>query len=329
MSAEQQELLAILAGELQAQLETSLAGNAGEKEQLAHTALVLDNFANAAELIGLTGLANAWRCLRTNFEAFDKAQPTADQQVLIDSWIIYFLDLLQQLMEGAVSDDTVNALVIFLGNDQWPFPLPGDDAENLRAQLQSSRVIPADNSANQLPLVASAEMLILVPGEQINADLFEGLMIELPGQVAQFSQYLNDFVRCGNAELLAAAQRIAHTLKGAGNVVGISGLANFMHFSEDLLEEVARHKEPLTNPLQQLLLDMGDTLAAMLDNLVEGTQGDIADQLNILQRLLDAYHAIRGAELTAYAPIVPVQVPLSIAQGSLSDQDSCKGFERD
>ncbi len=292
----------MLMGELQGLLELTLAGGAGDTEQLQTTAEALDNFSNAAELIGLEGLAVAWRCLRDNFHALAKESVTDDQQLLIDSWIMYFLDVLQQLMDGAVSNDTVNALVTFLTNGNWPLPMPGQASENLAIQLQTAQVAVVEEPANQLPVTADAAMLTLVPGEHINPDLFEGLMIELPGQVVQFSQYLNEFILSHQPDSLAAAQRIAHTLKGAGNVVGISGLANFMHFSEDLLEEISRHQEPLTGALQQLLMDMGDTLASMFDNLIEGTQGDIADQLNILQRVLDAYHGVRGNDLAAYAP---------------------------
>jgi len=314
VTAEQQELLAMLMGELQSQLEISLAGSAGNAEQLNNTAEALDNFANAAELIGLVGLATAWRCLRDNFHSLAQAQLTSDQQLLVDSWVIYFLDLLQQLTAGAVSSETVNALVEFLAGDHWPLPLRGQACESLITQLLGSQVAAVEESANQLPLTAGAEMLRLVPGEHINPDLFEGLMIELPAQVTQFSQYLNEFIRRAEPESLAAAQRIAHTLKGAGNVVGISGLANFMHFSEDLLEEISRHQQqPLTGALQQLLLDMGDTLATMLDNLVEGIQGDIADQLAILQRVLDAYHAIRAQGLAGYAPATQAIQPSVIS----------------
>ena len=34
---------------------------------------------------------------------------------------------------------------------------------------------------------------------------------------------------------LAIALRAAHTVKGAANLVGIRGLANLMHYTEDLL----------------------------------------------------------------------------------------------
>lgn len=315
ITAEQQELLAMLMGELQGQLELSLAGGTTESEQLQSTAEALDNFANAAELIGLEGLVVAWRCLRDNFYALAKEGVTDGQQLLVDSWIIYFLDLLQQLMNAAVASETVKALTAFLASECWPLPLRGQASEDLAVQLQKAQVAVMEESVNQLPVMADATMLTLIPGEQINPDLFEGLMIELPGQVTQFAQYLNEFIQRNEPESLAAAQRIAHTLKGAGNVVGISGLANFMHFSEDLLEEISRHQEPLTRVLQQLLLDMSDTLATMLDSLIEGTQGDVADQLMILQRVLDAYHGIRGNDLAAYAPPdIPIQPVTALSQ---------------
>lgn len=66
-------------------------------------------------------------------------------------------------------------------------------------------------------------------------------MIELPGQVNQFVETIETYLECRRPESLLMAQRVAHTVKGAANIVGITGLANFMHFSESLLEEIAHY----------------------------------------------------------------------------------------
>ncbi len=308
LTPDQQELLAMLASELQAQLDLSLGDfekspSADSLQELAET---VENFANAAELIGLNGLALAWHCLQENFSALSRKEAITEQEkFLVDSWIIYCLDFLQQISEARVTAESIAPLVEFLASPEWPLPLNSDKKTLLADQLLQEELSAADgeDESNRLPVLATPEMLSLALGDDINPDLFEGLMIELPSQVHQFTEQLNHYVQQPNKVALASAQRIAHTLKGAANVVGVTGLANFMHFGEDFLEEVAKHDEPLTPAIKTLLIDMTDTLAAMLDCLASGDSsgylvGDI--ELGVMQQVLDAYHAIHSGGLAAY-----------------------------
>lgn len=238
LSREQQELLEMLRDELQTHFEASITNTDPQlysSENLLATANNLAGFANAAELIGLSGLASAWQCLRDNLIALtaENFNIKEDQILLIDSWTMYFMDFLQQVLTGRVTLETVSPIVNFLGDMAWPKPLSMDAKINLEEQLLNTEMAAADDK-NRLPKMASAEMLSLNIGEDINADLFEGLMIELPAQVSQFAEQINLYIEHQQKAALASAQRIAHTLKGSANVVGIVGLANLMHFSEDL-----------------------------------------------------------------------------------------------
>ncbi|GGY74791.1 hypothetical protein GCM10011613_20320 [Cellvibrio zantedeschiae] len=332
LTPDQQELLAMLAGELQALLDISLSQveyNSCTVENLQDTAESLDNFANAAELIGLNGLASAWRCLRDNLLVLiqDAAQINPEQVVLVDSWVIYFLDFLQHLSANNDTDEQITPLINFLAEPAWPVPLGATQKSELANALLSAEVLVEEDDSNRLPKVATQDMLSLALSDDLNPDLFEGLMIELPAQVVQFTDQLNQFTQTRNQQSLASAQRIAHTLKGAANVVGISGLANFMHFSEDLLEEIAKHDEPLTPALKNLLLDMSDTLAAMLDSLTAGdVHGDSigALELGIMQQVLDAYHNIRahGFESINSLPVIDQSQIQILNQPDLNISDS-------
>lgn len=306
LTPDQQELLAMLASELQALLETSLASveeSSCVPARLQDAAEALDNFANAAELIGLTGLASAWRCLRDNFIALSQVgvNPNDEQVLLVDSWVIYFLDFLEHLSSGEITAKDVSSVIEFLAQPAWPQPLSETLQTQLAESLLTAEVTANDDESNRLPSLATVEMLSLALSDDLNPDLFEGLMIELPAQVVQFTDQLNLFSRSCNTAALASAQRIAHTLKGAANVVGITGLANFMHFSEDLLEEIAKHDEPLTPAIKNLLLDMSDTLASMLDCLTSANFSAIGGlELGVMQQVLDAFHAIRSQGFSGF-----------------------------
>jgi len=305
LTPDQQELLAMLASELQAQLDLSLGDfeKSGSAESLQEQAEILENFANAAELIGLNGLALAWQCLRENFSTLARREIITDEEkFLVDSWIIYCLDFLQKLSDGQLTAESIAPLVEFLASSAWPDPLSLDQKTLISDQLLQAELSTDEQESNRLPTLATPEMLSLALGDDINPDLFEGLMIELPAQVHQFTEQLNHYVQHPNKTALASAQRIAHTLKGAANVVGVTGLANFMHFSEDFLEELGKHDEPLTPAIEILLVDMTDTLAAMLDCLSSGDSGSYLVgeiELGVMQQVLDAYYAVRSGGFAA------------------------------
>ena len=318
LTPDQQELLAMLASELQAQLDLSLGEfeKSGSAESLQEQAETLENFANAAELIGLNGLALAWQCLQENFSTLALREAITDEEkFLIDSWIIYCLDFLQKLSDGQLTDESINPLVEFLASSAWPVPLSLDQKNLISNQLLQAELSPDEDDSNHLPTLATLEMLSLALGNDINPDLFEGLMIELPAQVHQFTEQLNHYVQHPNKRALASAQRIAHTLKGAANVVGVTGLANFMHFSEDFLEELGKHDEPLTPAIKILLVDMTDTLAAMLDCLSSGDASSylIGDtELGVMQQVLDAYYAIRSGGFAAFAGLYNAELDFQV-----------------
>lgn len=301
LTREQLDLVELLKQELQTQLDESLLQQQ-DGSQVAAAAESLQNFGEAAELIGLPGLAGACRHLQNNFQmlAQHEAGPDNHQALLIDSWIIYLLDYLQQLRDNNLSAAAVASLMTFLGDPAWPDPLSAEEQQQLTDNLVHADITAFADEANVLPTTATAAMLSLHLNDDINPELFEGLMLELPGQVSSFADQITLFIASDNREALASAQRIAHTIKGSGNVVGVTGLANFMHFSEDLLEEIARYQEEPNAALKNLLIDMSDTLAAMLDCLLAGNQLGEAE-LQVMQQVLDAYHVIRQNGLAAYS----------------------------
>ncbi len=303
LSREQQELLEFLTGELQGQLDFSMDHSAQlgcDGERLAELAELSGNFSGAAELMGLTGLVDAWQHLHDNFQAMAAADHaiTDEQALLIDSWTIYFLDYLQQLTEENIAPSAISGIIEFLSDNAWPLRLPNELQHALCDKLATTEIVASDDAANRLPTIADAALISLRFSDDINPELFEGLMLEMPLQVSGFAEQIEKYNSTQNKAALASAQRIAHTLKGSANVVGIGGLANFMHYCEDLLEEISRHEGALASSLKNLLLDVSDTLAAMLDNLLSGDSvGEF--ELQVMQQVLDAYHSIREFGLPA------------------------------
>ena len=136
------------------------------------------------------------------------------------------------------------------------------------------------------PAQAAPEDVSLALPEDVNAELFEALLQELPGQTQTFSAAIQNLIAGGSLDDVNVAQRTAHTLKGAGNTVGVTGLATLTHHLEDILVALAKQKALPTPALALSLMNAADCLEAMGEAL--GGIGDPPDNAQeVLQEVLD------------------------------------------
>ncbi len=142
----------------------------------------------------------------------------------------------------------------------WPVPGTADAARRALAGLRliaSRQVLPRTLSAEDMDL--STE--IPADAEQ---SVVANLLTELPALTQEFGEHVAGIL-AGDRTGLPAAQRIAHTLKGAANTVGIAGIANLTHSLEDVLQILAR-RGTLPEPMRGAdLADAADCLAEMAE----------------------------------------------------------------
>jgi chemosensory pili system protein ChpA (sensor histidine kinase/response regulator) len=110
---------------------------------------------------------------------------------------------------------------------------------------------------------------------------------ELPGQAAEFSSAVQRLATGeGNLDDMKVAQRIAHTLKGAGNTVGVRGIARLTHHVEDILLALSKQGALPNRPLANTLVNAADCLETMSEALL-GMSAPPTQALNVLQEVLD------------------------------------------
>lgn len=304
LSRDQQDAIDLLIGELQQIVAGSLDAPFPDNEAndfLPYQLVELKHLSAATEIIGMQALQLLWCWLANTIQRQLKRRyfSSPEQTLLLGAWPAYFLDYLQQFRAGAVSRKSLEALENYLTSEEWIWPMESVVWRQLQPALINPDFLADSKSATStLPALATMEMLSLALPDDLNPDLFEGLMIELPGQVNQFAEAIEDYLEHRQPESLLVAQRVAHTVKGSANIVGITGLANFMHFSEDLLEEIARCGLESNVRLKTLLMDMVDTLASLLDALL---LDDVADKeaLRVMQAVLDSCHELARVESQA------------------------------
>jgi chemosensory pili system protein ChpA (sensor histidine kinase/response regulator) len=122
----------------------------------------------------------------------------------------------------------------------------------------------------------------------------------LPGQSEEFSAAIQRLINGGTLEDVNIAKRVAHTLKGAGNTVGVRGIATLTHNLEDILLALTKHNSLPTPTISKTLMNAADCLAVMSESLLG--MGDAPDDAReVLQEVLDLANLIDRDGINATA----------------------------
>lgn len=131
--------------------------------------------------------------------------------------------------------------------------------------------------------VSEEEASLSVP-EDVNNELLDGLLAEIPIQTSHLTDALRRIVdRTGSQADLELAKRAAHTLKGAANTVGVRAMASLTHRMEDILlplserglfpdqatGEILSRAADLLESMGEFLLGQGLAPDSILDGLRE------------------------------------------------------------
>ncbi|HYP67213.1 MAG TPA: response regulator, partial [Thiobacillaceae bacterium] len=142
---------------------------------------------------------------------------------------------------------------------------------------------------------------------------------ELPGQTAELSAAIQRLAGGqGVLQDVEVAQRIAHTVKGAGNTVGVRGIANLTHHMEDIMLALSKHQTLPNRPLAEALLTAADCLETMSEALV-GLSAPPAQAREVLQTILDWANRIdreglpKGEEVLR-EPVRPAALGAEVAE---------------
>jgi len=186
------------------------------------------------------------------------------------------------------------ALANHLQDARWPEPLRTEEAASLVNLLVAPKLITEEVEAEIRPHQALPEDVSLALPADVNQQLLDSLLQELPHQAAEFSTAIQRLAAGdGTLKDVEVAQRIAHTLKGAGNTVGVRGIAtlthhieDITHHIEDILQALSKHDSLPNRPLASTLLNAADCLEIMSEALL-GINTPPSQALAVLQEVLD------------------------------------------
>ncbi|MFK5968566.1 MAG: response regulator [Candidatus Marithrix sp.] len=257
----------------------------------------------AAEMVGLDGLQTVCTFIIDNVMAVSTLELTnrSTAKSVLEGW--------PNLLLGYFTSPTTGVLplVEHFRLSAWQQPLNDEAATVLATQLiaGSSADEEEEDEANKRQIQASPEDVVLNIPEDINPELLEAYLQETPQHAQEFSEAIQNIIQGADVSEIERAQRLAHTLKGSSNIIGIKGIASMGHHLEDTLEYLAKHKVTPPKELTDTMVEAADCIEMMVDSLLG--QDDAPEQaLQVLQSVLDWANRIDKGKLDA--PPIPTQI---------------------
>jgi chemotaxis protein histidine kinase CheA/CheY-like chemotaxis protein len=288
------ELIAILYEEfeeLQSQLENVIKSSIEPDAEIEAHSAELNNYADmlkdyldASESIGFKALAQICAHIETNIVVISNAKRllTGEESALLQEWstcVFYYL-------KSVTDEDGAASLAVSLIDEDWPQPLSEDEAAALSLDLVKPDLPEFEDEAGGTALQVQPEDVSIKLPEDVDQELLDALLQEFPDQTEELSAAVQSLIESGNQEDIKVAQRIAHTVKGAGNTVGIPGVANIAHRLEDIFLALTKHNTIPPASLAETMVNATDCLEAMSETLT-GTGEAPDNALEILQSILD------------------------------------------
>jgi len=301
------ELLLMQADMVDARLQSVASGDplsAAEDSQEAREQL--ERFANAAQTVGFAGLARLCEAVDANIQHFLAQSPafTAGQSGLLRDW----LGGVKRYLLAFADAEAGRNLLARLADPRWPLPLAAELGAALLEQMAGLDADAWGREETAREQAATEEDVSLRLPDDVNHELLDILLQELPVHTRQFSESIQRLQAEGNLHDIEVAQRIAHTLKGSANTVGIKGVAVLTHHLEDILLACAKERRLPGPALLDAIIDATDCLEAMGDALL-GLGEAPSDARAVLQAVMDWANRIDRDGLPQADEPVPQRQP--------------------
>jgi len=243
---------------------------------------LIERLSKASESVGLMALSQLFIRLRKMLSASTIAV-SSSQQSLLEK----IPGLIAEYFICPGDDKNCAAMINLLSDDAWLTPISANETPQWVNALGNVVLHEGSENVQTRQSQATVGDVTLALPDDINDELLDGLLQELPIQTSAFTSAIERIVAgIGNLSDINRAMRAAHTLKGAANTVGIRGIANLTHHLEDILEALTDENRLPGPDLAAMLVDAGDCLEAMSESLLG--VGPAPDQaLEVMQAVLD------------------------------------------
>ena len=244
----------------------------------------LHKFTGVVALACFEGLKLSCEHVQDNYMKLkeDKFIASEEGRQIWNEWIKATVKYLQSPLDPGL----IQQLLVVHCSLEWSSALNEAQTTELLINL---RELGADKSVFEAPQrqveVLEGDVSLQLP-DDVYPELLDGLLQELPVLTEEFSRAVGNLSRKGNMDDLMTAQRVAHTIKGAGNTVGVKGIANLTHHLEDILTALSNAQILPNKIIVNTLLRASDCLEEMSESLV-GNSSEPDDAIEVFQEILN------------------------------------------
>ena len=269
----------------------------------------LDRSSEVVQIVGMQGFAAFLQQIRSFADllsqpdtAFSPLHAPGFTQLSGVKWLTSWPQKATAYLEQPADSKAVEILAKYLY--RCPLKPDTDAVLDLAALLAIEPSVPGDDP-DTAPLEQAEDADVALPTQDVDGDLLQALLLDAPQQLEHLETALQRWAagQASQPEMLEA-QRIAHTFKGSGNIIGLPGIGRMAHRLEDVLEYAMESvgKGAAVNPAMAR-----DSLRAVLalQQMTAFLQGEEAAPQGtkmVLQRLLDWVAWIRGGQAQTASP---------------------------
>jgi chemotaxis protein histidine kinase CheA/ActR/RegA family two-component response regulator len=282
-------------------------------EAVENYAAQLERIGQTAELIGMSGL-NAW-CNSLNGILPGIIVMDGDVRSQACQQLLAWPALVDRYLQEPASFDASMALAEYLSAPCFAQPADENASLGLVESLTTPPVVPDELLAQleeaDAPASVSIEDISLAVPDNADRDVYSAFLDEAPGNAEQFSS-LTARIAAGRADIndLRSAKRIAHSFKGAANIVGIRGIATLGHHTEDVLEYFEKNPVKPPRALGQSLVAASDCLAQMVGCL-RGDESAPENAFDVLNEIVAWANKVKSGDIENMTDDASVEIPLA------------------
>ncbi len=259
----------------------------------------IDRSVQASALVSLHG----WGSFLNQVSQFAQLQMMQPDAASL-AWLAGWTEPALAYLETPAQFESTQGIIRYLAAS----PQATDEAAlaNLQAHLLMPPTLSLEDAEEAQALVEDAHPDdVSLQTEEVDGSLLQAMLQDAPDQLERLMVYLDELASGKiDAARLIEAQRIAHTFKGSGNIIGLPGIGRVSHRLEDLMEWTIEQVNAGERANPASLRDMRHAVG-VLQHMVAHLQGEEAEPAGAqecLQRLIDWTNWIRQDVAQAQSP---------------------------
>lgn len=204
-----------------------------------------------------------------------------------------YANVIMQYLQDPYEDENKKSIIDSVKNLHLPFKMKRNEITKFGQLIKSLNCQnDKNNESGKSEQKITSDDVSLQIQDDTDQDLLDALLNELPVQIEELSNSIQNIFENYNADHILVAKRIAHTLKGSANTVGIRGIASMTHHLEDILLGISKRNTQPDDKEKNVILNILDCLCEMSDAVL-GSGPVPTDAINILQQAFDIVHQIQ------------------------------------